>query len=340
MKTVNLFTFSLLLTATAFFTACDKDTPSPSGNGSLSVVANELSKDADFKLFAEALANTGVQNEAENYTLFALPDSIIKMDGTTISGSDIQWHIIQGKYTSEQLLQAKTLQTAGGQTLTVVSETAEMDGEQQTLLYINDVPVNYQSRRLLGETVVYPIGSNIAKISNPPDVNDLDAYNSYLTVCMAGKWQIMPLETREYYIWSGSGRDSEPYSVETYDTHSHCYEIFKRNPEKASQGFAGTYESHHPCGSVIRYAGSSTIGQQHSSTGWWKVSEGGISFKGANHYENDWFNFDESSWNGRKLRPIIHYTTGRGNDHYYGGDEDVIIGTYYERSYTLRKIPY
>jgi hypothetical protein len=329
---------SLFLIMNLLGSCGDENDPSQDdGAVALVDVAGELGKNADYSLFAVALANADAANEAGSYTIFALPDSIITLDDAAMPATEIHWHIIRGKYTAEQLLQAQSLQTVGGQTLKVETETLEINGKRQTLLYVNDVPVDYQgARRLLGETPVYPVGTNIAKVSNPPEGNS-DAYNTYLAQALDGNWIIGEILYREYHLWSDGHRDEAPYAESSDNSHSGCREVFKRNPAKASQGYAGTYESQHICGSELRYAGSSHSAQ-HSPTGWWKISTTGISFEGTYFYQRDQFDFDERSRAGAKLCRNIYHVTGRGDDWYYGGEDLVIVGAYYETVYKLTKV--
>ncbi|MDR0506872.1 MAG: hypothetical protein LBH32_08680 [Dysgonamonadaceae bacterium] len=325
-----------------FLTACggNNEPTLDDEGGNYASVVSELGKDADFSLFAAALASANAVSDAESYTIFALPDSIIRIDGDAMSVADVQWHVVSGKYSSEKLLTAQTLKTIGGQTLTVTTDTIEFDDEQQVVLYVNNVPVDYQSVRLPDKTPVYPVGTNIAKISSPVNADNLDAYNSNLALALAGRWRIVKPEYYKYYIWSDGHRDDEPFDhyFDNEFPHKNCYEIFTRNPERAAQGYAGTYMSVHNCGSTFKYSPSRNV--QHIDNGWWKVSKGGISFDGgSNSWQKDSFLFDERCFDSnRKLKPRITYTNGRGDDYYYGGDELVITGVFTERIYELKKV--
>jgi hypothetical protein len=300
---------------------------------SLANVAAELGEDSNYSLFATALAS--ISPLVGNYTVFALPDSIIRTDSESLPVADLQWHVVQGKYGAEELLQAQTLQTAAGKTLTVVHETVEIGNEEQTFLYINNVPVDYRSVRLMGGSVVYPVGTNIARISHVPGTDNLDAYNSWAALAIEGKWVIQSVVKRKYHVWSISGRENTPFESELDRTHIGCSEVFERNPAKVSQKAAGTYETIHRCGGEdISY---STYGA-HGNKGWWSVDPNRITFsheiwEGSPLIARDWFVFDNDGI-GRTIKCV----SGYGGDRYYGGDQDVIFDIYYETEYTLRKV--
>ncbi|MDR1055829.1 MAG: hypothetical protein LBL90_08425, partial [Prevotellaceae bacterium] len=117
--------------------------------------------------------------------------------------------------------------------LTVVCETAEIGGGGQTLLfYINDVPVNYRSARLMGGSVVYSVGTNIARTSNAPGMDDLDAYNSWAARTIEGTWEIVCVEKRKYHIWNDLYHEEQPYEEGLGETHAGCREVFKHNSAK------------------------------------------------------------------------------------------------------------
>jgi hypothetical protein len=339
----NIFILCAIIFA---FAGCGDENTSPSGGeGTLADIAAELGKDADYSLFAAALANADVANEADGYTIFALPDSIIELDGEEISVEEALWHVVKGKYTSVEALLATPLQTIGGQTLTVETENIEIDGTATTVLYVNDIPVDYDSRRLLGETPMYSIGTNIAKASATPD--NLDAYNNQAARKMAGKWKIVSVTNNIYHIWSDGTRDPEPYSNETdKNFHANCCEIFHRDPDFASKGYAGTYESVHPCGSVIHYAGSAPGQTKHQATGVWSAEATASSFSirfayNAGSVANPQYRKNDGLTNpNTALSSTITVNNGRGDSGYYGGDELVIIGDYYETVYVLKKVFY
>jgi hypothetical protein len=334
---MNLFNLKIpvLFVVIAALTACDKNSQ-PSGSGELSGIAAELGKDSNYTLFAAALAAANITNPADSYTVFALPDSVVKIDGDAMSADDVLWHVVLGKYDAADLLQAQTLQTAGGQTLKVEKETAEIDGEIQTLLYINEIPVNFNAVRQTDGNIAYSIGSNIAKISNPPNSDDADAYNDWAARKLEGVWTIEN-QNNEYYIWSASGREAEPFET-TYSQHIGCREIFKRNAAYADQGIKGTFESRHSCGAMSFYYHKNP----HYPEGWWKVkatpSSFNIYFYGTKNKPSTLSVYDYLSNSEQKLTQTITDTTGRGDSSYYGGEFDVIIGVYYETIYTLKKV--
>jgi hypothetical protein len=338
MKLFNL-KIPVLVVVIAVLTACD-NSKQPTGSGSLSETAAELGKDSNYTLFAAALAAASITDPADSYTVFALPDSIVKIDGDAMSADEALWHIVRGKYAAADLLQAQTLQTVGGQTLKVEKETAEIDGETQTLFYINEIPVNFNAVRQTDGNIAYSIGSNIAKISNPPNSDNAEAYSDWAARRLEGVWTIEE-QRRTYNVWSVSGREAEPFE-RTYGQHIGCREIFKRNATYADQGIKGTFESRHSCGAEYIYYQKNP----HYPEGWWKVDATPSSYD-ITFYSNitgssrPTFNStaaDHFSNSEKKLTQTITFTTGRGDTSYYGGEDDVIIGVFYETVYTLKKV--
>jgi len=301
-------------------------------NGSNSValldaVANALRQDNNYTLFAAALTSVKTADATDGFTVFALPDSIITLDDEAMPADEVQWHVVRGKYTAAQLLAAQTLTTIGGQTLTVATETIDADGEQQTVLYVNDVPVDYQGVRLLGETPTYAIGTNIAKISNPPSPEDIEKYKKWAAIFMDGVWQISAIEYRHYYDYytsNGTERIEDTDYFYEDNSHSFCREVFTRNNKYANKGMAGKYESLHYCeDGSLKY--NPYPGITHQQKGWWEVKANGttvsIYFRynsGTDaspnfNYGNDYFSFEKNNelW---ILHHEIEHITGRGYD--------------------------
>ncbi|MDR1887116.1 MAG: hypothetical protein LBQ70_04295 [Prevotellaceae bacterium] len=353
MKKVNLFGFAvashvlpLLLATAIFFAGCGEneenvapvDEQEADAVSQFEVIEQELRKDGHFSIFADSLATLPTGDNIGLFTVFAIPDSIIMRNEAEFSAADVQWHTVKGEYTPEKLLSVQTLQTVEGQTLRIESDKFEIDGVETTLLYINDVPLDLSAGRPAGQNIIYPIGSNLGKISVEPDKDDLDAYNNWVALKTEGVWIIKSLEYRRYLVYRyGEYREEDPnyYRNETH-VHHGCREIFQRDPTYAHQGMSGTYEARHTCGSS---ALANVMFFASVKPDWWAAYASYIQFSwlfGKGPMSVGRINFEPETSIGR----VIVAKTGRGYDLNRLGIDDYTGPTseYYETTITLQKV--
>jgi uncharacterized surface protein with fasciclin (FAS1) repeats len=298
MKEVKLLKLGLLiLLSAAMLMGCSKDDNNPveepkeepSNVDTLSVVENvenikaiseELGKNTAFADFAQLLATVEESDEVDGYTVFAVPDSVTARNGSKLSDEDINWHVVAGKYTAEDLLSpqtkaiygptSRTLKTIGGKTLNIVSDTASIDGVKRTLTYINGIPLNLNEQMLIGQNIVYPTRANIAKISVVPNRDSTEAYYKWLAMMIEGVWAVTSLEEKIFSVYSGGGTELDTVYTTTYIGYR---EIFRRDTTSGKSYIMGKYETVHPDGDVLKL-NYDQFSIRSAETGWWRVSKG------------------------------------------------------------------